>query len=183
MVFLQHADNASRLAVIRPGGLWLLGPVRSRLLKKSSARQVSGQFGEIGGTAAALYLAGGRLWLAIAGQAWLLDNVKAEIEESEHDWVVRIDTPTGAYEARARRSSEPHDVTALADDEDFFFGLWVARIIRDERRRRVLAETLCDASLEDVPRESSDPPQEVIDPRASWDHSPTDGEEGRRAHD
>jgi len=74
MVYLQDANRASRLAELDSSGVRLLPALRSRLLKKTTARNVSGQLGDIAGKPAAVYVAGGRLWLAIDDQPWFFDD-------------------------------------------------------------------------------------------------------------
>lgn len=124
--------------------------MRSRVLKRTSARHVSGHLGEIAGKPAAVYLAGGRLWLAVDGQPWFLDEVQAAIERTDGGYFVRISTPATVYECDADEADDA-DTTALADAEDFSFGLWVARIIGNGERQAVLSDVLVDARLDEVP--------------------------------
>ena len=74
MVYLQDSDKASRLLELDKGSIRRLSAARSLLIKKTAAPAVSGQFGYIEGRPAAMYRAGGRLWMAIDGKPWLLDE-------------------------------------------------------------------------------------------------------------
>lgn len=151
MVYLQDSNRGSRLAALDSSGVRLLPALRSRLLKRTTARNVSGQRGDIAGRPAAVYVAGGRLWLAIDNQPWFLDEIEATVTSAVHGYVVQIVTPAKSYEFPADRMIDDGDSTAFASPEDFSFGLWTARIVNDPERQKVLLEVLVDASLDDVP--------------------------------
>jgi hypothetical protein len=151
MVYLQDAHNAARLAELDRHGVRVLPAIRSQVLRRTVARNVSGHLGEIAGRPAAVYVAGGRLWLAIDGQPWFLDELQAAIERVEAGYHVRISTPAQVYESHVDDSDLESDATPFADIEDFSFGLWVARIIENGERQKVLLDVLVDARLNDVP--------------------------------
>jgi hypothetical protein len=146
MVYLQDADNASRLFALDSGGVRRLSAVRSGLLKRTIARNVSGHIGHIAGKPTAVYVAGGRLWLAIDDQRWLLGELSAEVDPAGNGYAVQISTPRRDY-----RFSVDADTTAFAAAEDISFGLWAARIIESRERQNVLLEALVDAPLDKVP--------------------------------
>lgn len=151
MVYLQDAQNASRLAELDRHGIRALPAVRSRVLKRTVARSVSGHLGEIAGKPAAVYAAGGRLWLAIDGQPWFLEELDAAIKDVPQGYSIRISTPEHVYECCANNAAFETDATAFAAAEDFSFGLWAARILLNGERQKVLREVLVDARLDEVP--------------------------------
>lgn len=158
MAYLQDSERAARLAEIDRNGIRVLPLLRSRWLRRTAVKQVSGHLGQIDGHPAAVYVAGGRLWLAIDGQAWFLDEVEAAVRQSDGGWRGRIQTPAGAYDFTARRTSVDTDATPFSDPEDVSFGLWVARLLEDADRRDVLREVLVDASPDTVPAHATAEP-------------------------
>jgi hypothetical protein len=164
MVYLQDADNAARLAALDSSGVRLLSATRSRVLRRTVARDVSGHLGVIAGKRAAIYVAGGRLWLAIDGKPWFFDELQATIDRTDDGYAVRITTPDGSYEFTVDDSACDDDTTAFASIEDFSFGLWAARIIEAQERQKVLLEVLVDAPLDAVPEHAHDGPVVLQDP-------------------
>jgi hypothetical protein len=164
MVYLQDADNASRLFALDSGGVRRLSPARSRLLKRTAARNVSGHRGHIAGRPAAVYVAGGRLWLAIDDHAWLLGELSAEVDQADDGYAVQISTPERDYRLLAHAASFDGDTTPFAALEDFSFGLWVARIIESRERQKVLLQQLVDAPLDQVPDHAEKP----VDASHAW---------------
>ena len=156
MAYLQDAHIAARLAEIDRHGVELLPVWRSRLLRKLAGASVSGHLGDIGGHAAAVYLAGGRLWLAIDAQAWHLDETNAEIDHADDRLAIVIRTPRQRYDMVVESHGLEYDTTPFADLEDSCFGLWAARIIRDRERQQVLRTALEDTSLEKMPEHARD---------------------------
>lgn len=182
MVYLQDAQNAARLAEIDRRGVRVLPAIRSQVLKRTVARNVSGHLGEIAGRPAAVYVAGGRLWLAIDGQPWFLEELQAAIERTDGGYFVRISTPAQVYECHANNADLETDATAFVDAEDFSFGLWVARIIGNGERQKVLLDVLVDARLDDVPAHAGSAERGgTINARDAWKApSATSDERSRR---
>jgi len=149
--YLQDAHNVARMAEIDRRGVELLPAWRSRLLRRIVGARVSGHLGEIGGHPAALYLAGGRLWLAVDGQPWHIDEVEADVDVADSQYAIAIRTPQQTYELLVESLGLEDDTTPFVDLEDFSFGLWAARIILDPDRQQVLRDTLQDASLSVMP--------------------------------
>ncbi|HEX8104283.1 MAG TPA: hypothetical protein VF533_16825 [Solirubrobacteraceae bacterium] len=169
MAYLRYADKASRLAQIDKSGVRLLPELRSRISRRTAARDVSGHLGDIAGKPAAVYVAGGRLWLAIDGQPWYLDEIDAEVLPSQDGWHVRITTPAQTYAVAVDTSSLRADTTPFLDPEDFFFGLWAARIIQEPQRQEVLLDVLADAPLDTMPvRASPDSNDRTVEMREVW---------------
>jgi hypothetical protein len=172
MVYLQDADNAGRLFALDSGGVRRLSGARSRLLRRTAARDVSGHLGYIDDKPAAVYVAGGRLWFAINGQPWFLDELKAEIDQDDSGYAVRIETPNYDYKLVVC-TTDTDDTTAFVDPEDRSFGLWVAQIVRNQERQRVLLETLVDAPLNEVPDHArTNGRGGSVDVRRSWTAPP-----------
>jgi hypothetical protein len=172
MVYLQDADNASRLFALELSGVRQLSAARSGLLKRTVARNVSGHLGQIADKLAAVYVAGGQLWLAIDDQPWLLEELSAEIERADNSCSVQISTPKRDYRFFVDGTESDADTTAFASVEDRSFGLWAARIIESRERQNVLLEALVDAPLDEVPdhakTEAHDGP---VNARHSWSGS------------
>jgi hypothetical protein len=154
--YLQDAHNAARMAEIDRRGVELLPAWRSRLLRRIAGAKVSGQLGEIDGHPTAVYLAGGRLWLTIDGQPWHLDEVDADVDVADRQYAIAIRTPQHNYEFVVESRGLEDDTTPFVDLEDFSFGLWAARIIRDPDRQQVLRDTLQDASLGAMPEHAAE---------------------------
>lgn len=166
MVYLQDADNASRLATLDRSGVHLRSLAWSRVLKMTTAREVSGHLGMIATKPAAVYVAGGRLWLAVDGRPWFLDELHAEIDRVDSGYRVRISTPERDYGTLIDGSLfDDADVTPLAAPEDFSFELWTAHIIKSPERQKVLQDVLVNASMNEVPAHA---PNAANDMRASW---------------
>jgi hypothetical protein len=178
MVFLQDSDNAARLFALDRGGVHRLSAAKSRLLKRTIARNVSGHLGYIDDKPAAIYAAGGRLWFAIDDQPWFLDELTAEIDRADSGYAIDISTPNRDY-----KFSVDHvgfdDTTGLADEEDHSFGLWAAHIIRSPKRQDVLLEALVDAPLSAVP-DHADERSQSVDVRRSWMGSDPAADHGLR---
>jgi len=169
MVYLQDADNASRLFALDSGGVRRLSAARSRLLKRTVARNVSGHLGHIADKPAAVYVAGGRLWLAIDDQPWLFDDLRAEVDQADHGYTVHIATPKRDYRFFVDVAELDADTTPFAALEDFSFGLWAARIIESRERQNVLLQALVDAPLDEVPdHAATDVHAGPVNMRHSW---------------
>jgi hypothetical protein len=167
MVYLQDSDNAARLFALDTKGVHRLSAIKSRLLKRTVARKVSGHLGYIADKPAAVYVAGGRLWLAIEGQPWFLDELKAEVDQADAGYAVDISTPEREY----RFFIDPagfDDTTAFADVEDRSFGLWAAQIIENPERQNVLLTVLADAPLDEVPNHAKTDDHGSVDLRHPW---------------
>lgn len=130
----------------------------------------------------AVYIAGGRLWLAIDGQPWFLDELSADVEQADNGYSVHISTPKRNYQFFVDASAFDTDTTACAAVEDCSFGLWTARIIENRERQNVLLDVLVDASLDEVPEHAdtdiSDGPVSV---RHSWERPAHDPNRERSA--
>lgn len=172
MVYLQDSDNAARLFALDSRGVRRLSAARSRFLWRTVARDVSGHLGYIDGKPAAVYAAGGRLWFAMDSQPLFLDELKVEIGQGDAGYAVDIETPNQDYKFFA--SVADHDgTTAFAAPEDWSFGLWVARIVQNQERQKVLLETLIDAPLNEVPDHARVSGHSgSIDVRRSWTMPP-----------
>lgn len=171
MVYLQDADNTSRLFALDGSGVRRLSAARSRLLKKTFARNVSGHLGHIADKPAAVYVAGGRLWLAIDSQPWFLDELSAAVDEVDNGYSIHISTPKRNYEFFVDAATLD-DTNPFAATEDHSFGLWIARIIDNRERQDVLLHVLVDASLDEVPEHATtDGPSGPVNIRHSWDQS------------
>lgn len=166
MLYLQDSDNASRLFALDRSGVRRLSAAKSRVLKRTVARTVSGHLGYIDDKPTAIYVAGGRLWFAIDNQPWFLDELKADVSQADSGYAVDISTPGCDYEFFVDASGFD-DTTAFADAEDSSFGLWAAHIIASPERQSVLLEALMDAPLDDVPDHAQTPGQSV-DFRRLW---------------
>lgn len=153
--YLQDTHRASRLAEIDRHGVRLVPAIRSFVLKRTAARNVSGHLGVIVGEPAAVYVAGGRLWLAIDGQPWFFHELAADISRDDHGCTVAIRTPARTYELSVEPTLSDEDLTPFADPEDFSFGLWAARVIQNPARQRVLLDALVDAPLTAMPAHAS----------------------------
>jgi hypothetical protein len=167
MVYLQDSDNAARLFALDTKGLHRLSAAKSRLLRRTRARNVSGHLGQIADKPAAVYVAGGRLWLVIEGQPWLLDELKASVDAGDAGYAVDISTPEHEY----RFFVDPtgvDDATAFADPEDSSFGLWAAQIIANPERQQVLLTVLVDAPLDQVPERAASGGPGSVDVRRPW---------------
>jgi hypothetical protein len=167
MVYLQDSDNAARLFALDTKGVHRLSAAKSRLLKRTVARKVSGHRGYIGDKPAAVYVAGGQLWLAIDGQPWLLDELKAEVDQADAGYAVDISTPEREYKFVVNPAGFD-DSTPFADPEDRSFGLWAARIIGNPDRQNVLLAVLADAPLDEVPDHAETDGQSSVDVRRPW---------------
>lgn len=172
MVYLQDSDDASRLYALDRRGVHRLSSPRSRLLRRTIARRVSGHLGYIEQKPAAIYAAGGRLWFAIEGQPWLLDELKADVTQTGDGHTVEIATPGRSYRIHVDPGAF-EDTTPFADVEDRSFGLWVARLVNDSKRQEVLREVLLDAPVSEVPDHASGAEHTVALSR-SW----REGEQG-----
>jgi len=169
MVYLQDAESASRLAELDRHEIRRLSALQSILLKRTVARKVSGLLGVIASKSAAVYVAGGRLWLAIDGRAWYLSELQAEVDRTNGGYAVRISTPKRDYSLSVDESEFAEDTTPFVAAEDFSFGLWAANIIKSRDRQKVLLEVLVDASLDRVPRHAGDVADDgSISVRDSW---------------
>lgn len=167
MVYLQDSDNAARLFALDPKGVHRLSTTRSRLLKRTVARKVSGHLGHIDDKPAAVYVAGGRLWFAIDGQPWFLDELKAEVDQADARYAVDISTPERDYKFFVDPAGHD-DTTAFADPEDWSFGLWAAQIIRNPDRQNVLLTVLADAPLGEVPDHAERNGRGPVNARHPW---------------
>ncbi len=167
MVYLQDSDNAARLFALDTKGVHRLSAVKSRLLKRTVARKVSGHLGYIADRPAAVYVAGGRLWLAIDGQPWFLDELKAEVDRADAGYAVDISTPEHDYKFFVDPEGFD-DTTAFADPEDWSFGLWVAQIVGSRERQNVLLTVLVDAPLNEVPDHAETDGHGSVDVRRPW---------------
>jgi len=172
MVYLQDTDNASRLSQLDGSGVRRLSAARSRLLKRTVARNVSGHLGQIAGKPAAVYLAGGRLWFAIDDQPWLLDELSTKVNPADHGYSVQISTPRRDYRFSVDAAPFDADTTPFAAVEDSSFGLWAARIIESRERQNVLLQALVDAPLNEVPEHAAtDVHERPVNVRHSWGRS------------
>lgn len=151
VAYLQDTHHASRLAEIDRHGVRLVPAIRGRVLKMTAARNVSGHLGVITDKPAAVYVAGGQLWLAIDGQPWFFDELEVDISSDDRGCAVEIRTPARAYDFRVDSALPAGDITPFADPEDFSFGLWAARLIQDPARQQVLLDVLVDAPLTSMP--------------------------------
>jgi hypothetical protein len=151
MAYLQDTHHASRLAEIDRNGVRLVPAIRSLFLKRTAARNVSGHLGVIADRTAAVYVAGGQLWLAIDGQPWFFRELEADVSADDHGWRVEIRTPARTYDFDVERTLPYDDLTPFADPEDFSFGLWAARVIQSPERQQVLLDVLVDAPLTVMP--------------------------------
>jgi hypothetical protein len=167
MVYLQDSDNAARLFALDTKGVHRLSVAKSRLLKRTVARRVSGHLGYIADKPAAVYVAGGRLWLAIDDQPWFLDELKAEVDRADAGYAVDISTPERDYKFFVDPASFD-DATAFADLEDRSFGLWAAQIIANPDRQNVLLTVLADAPLDEVPDHAEMDGHGSVDVRRPW---------------
>jgi hypothetical protein len=121
---------------------------------------------------AAVYVAGGRLWLAIDNQPWFLDELSAVVDEADNGYRVHISTPRRNYDFVVGADKLDADTNPFASAEDDSFGLWIARIIENRERQNVLLDVLVDASLDEVPdHATSDRPSGPVNVRHSWDQS------------
>lgn len=166
MVYLQDSDNAARLFTLDPKDVRVrrLSTAKSRLLKRTVARKVSGHLGHIADKPAAVYVAGGRLWFAIDDQPWSLNELKAEVDQTDAGYAVDISTPARDYKFFVDPTGHD-DTTAFVDPEDWSFGLWAARIIGNPDRQSVLLTVLADAPLDDVPDHAATSGQGSVDAR------------------
>ena len=169
MVYLRDSDHASRLLALDSKGVHRLPAIRSRLLRRTAAKGVSGHFGYIADKPAAIYAAGGRLWIAIEDQPWFLDELKADIDRTDDGYWVAISAPDRRFKFLV--DADDLDATPFAASEDFSFGLWIAHIIKSPERQDVLLETLVDAKLDDVPEHSEIDASESADIRGRWRRS------------
>jgi hypothetical protein len=167
MVYLQDSDNAARLFALDTKGVHRLSTAKSKLLKRTVARKVSGHLGYIADKAAAVYVAGGRLWFAIDGQPWFLDELKAVVEQADAGYAVDISTPERNYKFFVD-PARLDDATAFADPEDWSFGLWTAQIIGNPDRQNVLLTVLADAPLDEVPDHAKTNGDGSVDVRHPW---------------
>jgi hypothetical protein len=167
MVYLQDSDNAARLFALDTTGVHRLSGAKSRLLRKTVARKVSGHLGYIADKPAAVYVAGGRLWLAIDDQPWFLDELTASVDKAEAGYAVDISTPEREYSFFVDPAGFD-DTTAFADPEDGSFGLWAAHIIANPDRQNVLLTVLVDAPLDEVPDHAEKNGHSSVDMRHPW---------------
>jgi hypothetical protein len=167
MVYLQDSDNAARLFALDTKGVHRLSAAKSRLLRRTVARKVSGHLGYIADKPAAVYVAGGRLWVAIDGQPWFLDELKAEVDQADAGYAVDISTPERDYKFFVDPAGLD-DATAFADPEDWSFGLWAAQIIGNPERQNVLLTVLADAPLDEVPDHAETDGRGSVDVRRPW---------------
>jgi hypothetical protein len=167
MVYLQDSDNAARLFALDTKGVHRLSAAKSRLLRRTVARKVSGHLGHIADKPAAVYVAGGRLWFAIDGQPWFLDELKAEVDQADAGYAVDISTPERGYKFFVDPAGLD-DATAFADPEDWSFGLWAAQIIGSPDRQNVLLTVLADAPLDEVPDHAETDDHGSVDVRRPW---------------
>jgi hypothetical protein len=167
MVYLQDSDNAARLFTLDTKGVHRLSAAKSRLLRRTVARKVSGHLGYIADKPAAVYVAGGRLWLAIDGQPWFLDELKAEVDQAGAGYAVDISTPERDYKFVVDPAGLD-DATAFSDPEDWSFGLWAAQIIGNPDRQNVLLTVLADAPLDEVPDHAEMDGHGSLDVRHPW---------------
>jgi hypothetical protein len=167
MVYLQDSDNAARLFALDTKGVHRLSAAKSLFLRRTVARKVSGHRGYIADKPAAVYVAGGQLWLAIDGQPWLLDELKAEVDQADAGYAVDISTPERDYKFFVDPAGLD-DATPFADPEDRSFGLWAAQIIGNPDRQNVLLTVLTDAPLDEVPDHAETNGQGSVDVRRPW---------------
>jgi hypothetical protein len=178
MVYLQDSDNAARLFALDRGGVHRLSAAKSRLLRRTVARNVSGHLGYIDDKPAAIYAAGGRLWFAIDNQPWFLDELNAEVDRADSGYAVDISTPNRDYKFFVDNVGF-NDTTGFADEEDRSFGLWAAHIIGNPKRQDVLLEALVDAPLSEVP-DHAETPSQSVDVRRPWVGSEPAADHGLR---
>jgi hypothetical protein len=153
--YLQSFQTANRLAKIDRNGVELLSGLRSRLVRGVARARASGQLGTLAGKPAAVYLAGDRLWLAVDGEPWHLDEVSAEIESVDHQIDITIRTPRDQHTDAVDTTAMRDDFTPFAALEDFSFALWIAHIVQDDDRQKVLRETWENASPDVMPEHAS----------------------------
>jgi hypothetical protein len=169
MVYLQDAENASRLFQLDRRGVHRLSGARSRLLKRTVARNVSGHLGLIADKPAAVYVAGGALWLAIDDEPWLLEQLSAKVDQAGDGYLGVISTPKRSYQFAGELAASDAETTPFAALEDVSFGLWAARIIESRERQDVLLGALVDAPLAEVPDHAdTDAEGGPVDVRHAW---------------
>lgn len=167
MVYLQDSDKASRLLELDKGSIRRLSAARSLLIKKTAAPAVSGQFGYIEGRPAAMYRAGGRLWMAIDGKPWLLDELTAGVDRVGDGFRVEIAAPDHRYRFNVE-ALDPDPYLGFEDAEDFSFGLWAANVMNSSERQHVLLETLVDAPIDQVPDHADVDSSPSLELKKSW---------------
>lgn len=181
MAYLRDSDHSSRLLALDTSGVHRLPAIRSWLLRRAAGPRVSGHFGYIAGKPAALYSAGGKLWVAIEKHPWFLDEVKAEIDEADNGCRVAISAPDRQLKFFVDVPESDLGSTPFASPEDFSFGLWVARIIKNPERQNVLLETLADAKLDEVPEHAeTEDASGSVDVRRRWGQSGRDSADPHR---
>jgi hypothetical protein len=167
MVYLQDSEKASGLLELDKGSVRRLSAARSLLLKKAAARTVSGHFGYIEGRPAAMYRAGGRLWMAIDGKPWFLDELTAGVHRVGEGVRVEIAAPDHRYRFNVD-ALDPDPDLGFEDAEDFSFGLWAANVMNSPERQHVLLETLVDAPIDQVPDHAEIDSLPSLDLKKSW---------------
>src|SRR4051794_39223115 len=150
MVYLKDSENASRLMELDKRSVHRLSAARSFLLRKTGRQAVSGHFGYIAEKPAAIYRAGGRLWMAIDGKPRFLDELSAEVHQANEGYQVEICAPDHRYRFSVDAADLDLDL-GFEDAEDFSFGLWAAQIMKSPERQDVLLQVLVDAPIDQVP--------------------------------
>jgi hypothetical protein len=168
MVYLQDSDNASRLLELDKSSVRRLSAARSFLLRNTVARAVSGHFGYLEDKPAAIYLAGGRLWMAIDGKPWFLEELRAEVDQADDGLQVEITAPDHHYGFSVDSAEGDLDATALASAEDSSFGLWAAHIMNSPERQHVLRDVLIDAPIDRVPEHAKVDASPSPELKRSW---------------
>lgn len=167
MVYLQDSGNASRLLELNRSSVRRLSTARSLLLKKAAGQAVSGHFGYINGRPAAMYRAGGRLWMAIDGKPWFLDELTAKVDRAKTGYRVEISAPDHRYRFSVDTTDLDFDL-GFVDAEDFSFGLWAALVLNKPERQQVLLEMLVDAPIDQVPDHAEIDSLPSLELKESW---------------
>lgn len=167
MVYLKDSENASRLLELDKKSVQRLSAARSFLLRKMGTRAVSGHFGYIDDKPAAIYRAGDRLWLAIDGKPWFLEELSAEVKQADDGYQVEICAPDHRYRFSVDLADLDPDL-GFEDAEDFSFGLWAAQIMKSPSRQNVLLKVLVDAPIDQVPDHADPDASPSLELKESW---------------
>ncbi len=142
MLWLQDNEKYDKLMLLAPDS-GQLTPQSRHLLGSEAPTQVDGFFAFLGGVLVALYRCRGELVLRVDHvNIPLADNIVVEVDGPSSRRVLSVLRDGHEIVQRVYAIDEslkfPEDPTSFLDDEDFDFGLYVANISQNRKRKGVM---------------------------------------------
>ena len=105
--------------------------------------------------------------MAIDGKPWFLDELSAEVQQTDDAYQVEIWAPDHRYRFSVDTADLDLDL-GFEDAEDFSFGLWAAQIMKSRERQGVLLQVLADAPIDQVPDHADSDASSSLELKESW---------------